>query len=116
MSSLAGLTINSKPIINMLTSLASENVSAASSVAAAIERHISTVRAGLRSCSVSIGQALTLGCVDQCSAAAKLPGLYLIDSIVKNHKEPFVSLFARNLPLVSPQSCPTLLCWLTSSS
>ena len=43
MSSLAGLTINSKPIINMLTSLASENVSAASSIAAAIERHIATV-------------------------------------------------------------------------
>ena len=40
----------------------------------------------------------------QCPSSAKLPGLYLIDSIVKNHKEPFISLFARNLPLVSP-------CW-----
>ena len=43
MSSLAGLTFNSKPMINTLTSLASENVSAASSVAAAIELHIQTV-------------------------------------------------------------------------
>ena len=28
----------------------------------------------------------------------KLPALYLVDSIVKNHREPFTSLFARNLP------------------
>ena len=47
MSSLAGLTFNSKPMINALTLLASENVSAASSVAAAIELHIQTVRGGL---------------------------------------------------------------------
>ncbi len=43
-SELADLTFNSKPIINTLTMLASENVNAASSVAAAIENHLLTVR------------------------------------------------------------------------
>lgn len=43
-SELADLTFNSKPIINTLTMLASENVTAAPSVAAAIERHLLTVR------------------------------------------------------------------------
>ena len=43
-SELADLTFNSKPIINTLTMLASENVNAASSIAAAIEKHLLTVR------------------------------------------------------------------------
>ena len=41
---LSDLTFNSKPQINSLTSLASENPAAASSVAAAIEHHIQNVR------------------------------------------------------------------------
>ncbi|KAK9917508.1 hypothetical protein WJX75_005138 [Coccomyxa subellipsoidea] len=91
-SELADLTFNSKPIINTLTMLASENVKAASSIAAAVEKHIYN-----------------------CSAAYKLYGLYLMDSIIKNVRQPYTSLFSRNLPEVymnvwsaAPQSRPAL--------
>ena len=43
-SELGDLTFNSKPMINTLTMLASENLTVASSISAAIERHILTVR------------------------------------------------------------------------
>ena len=39
-SELASLTFNSKPLINTLTMLASENAKAAPSLAAAIEKHV----------------------------------------------------------------------------
>ena len=42
---LRDLTFNSKPIINTLTMLASENKPAASSISAVVEKHILTVSA-----------------------------------------------------------------------
>ncbi|KAK9836295.1 hypothetical protein WJX81_002795 [Elliptochloris bilobata] len=76
-SELADLTINSKPVINTLTMLAAENLRAAPSIAAAIERHVAT-----------------------CPPKHKLPALYLVDSIAKNVGQPFIGLFAQNLPQV----------------
>ena len=43
-SELKDLTFNSKSLINTLTMLAGDNPEAASSIAAAIEKHILTVR------------------------------------------------------------------------
>ncbi|KAL3131128.1 hypothetical protein ABBQ38_000433 [Trebouxia sp. C0009 RCD-2024] len=71
------LTWASKTHINMLTMLAAENKAAAASICAAIERHILSA-----------------------PAASKLPTLYLVDSIVKNVQEPYISLFCRNLAQV----------------
>ncbi|KAK9808534.1 hypothetical protein WJX73_005583 [Symbiochloris irregularis] len=93
MVELKELTFNSKPIINNLTMLAEEHRNIAPSIAAAIEHHLSS-----------------------CPPASKLPVLYLLDSIAKNVREPFVSAFARNLPEVFsqiwtalPQAHPQLL-------
>jgi hypothetical protein len=123
-SELADLTFNSKPIINTLTMLASENVKAASSIAAAVEKHIYNVRPCNSSaiffssclhlkhsyCAFSVSttclQSSTTVWVSynfvvvQCSAAYKLYGLYLMDSIIKNVRQPYTSLFSRNLPEV----------------
>lgn len=68
------LTWASKTHINMLTMLAAENKAAAASICATIERHILSA-----------------------APSGKLPTLYLIDSIVKNVKEPYIGLFCRNL-------------------
>ena len=43
MSSLADLTVNSKPLINMLTMLAEENVESAPVIVKVIEKHLSQV-------------------------------------------------------------------------
>jgi hypothetical protein len=42
-SSLADLTVNSKPLINMLTMLAEENVDHADTIVKVIEKHLSQV-------------------------------------------------------------------------
>lgn len=42
-SSLADLTVNSKPLINMLTMLAEENIDSAASIVKVIENHLSQV-------------------------------------------------------------------------
>lgn len=56
------------------------------------------------------------GCCDvlQCPAPAKLPALYVVDSIVKNVKEPYLSLFGNRLAEVSFKSSQRvpLLDWL----
>lgn len=64
-----------KSVISALTMLAAENKGAAASVAAVIENHLVT-----------------------CKPEYRLPALYLLDSIAKNARDPYVQLFARNLP------------------
>lgn len=70
LSSLADLTLNSKPLITMLTILAEENTEFATYIVETIEKQITTV-----------------------SAETKLPILYLIDSIVKNVGQAYKALF-----------------------
>lgn len=70
LSSLADLTINSKPLITMLTILAEENIEFAAEIVDTIEQHIMTV-----------------------GSEFKLPILYLIDSIVKNVGQQYKTLF-----------------------
>ncbi|CCG82769.1 putative MRNA cleavage factor complex component Pcf11 [Taphrina deformans PYCC 5710] len=71
---LAGLTFNSKPIINMLTTIAQENLNAASVICKTIEDRIRSA-----------------------PPHQKLPVMYLLDSISKNVGSPFTPIFGRNL-------------------
>ncbi|XP_025986831.1 uncharacterized protein LOC105195218 isoform X2 [Solenopsis invicta] len=73
-SSLSDLTINSKPLINMLTMLAEDNIEHASAIVQAVESHLLKVRSDI-----------------------KLPVLYLIDSIVKNVNGDYLNLFTQNI-------------------
>ncbi|XP_015603412.1 uncharacterized protein LOC107271676 isoform X2 [Cephus cinctus] len=73
-SSLSDLTINSKPLINMLTMLAEDNVEHAPAIVQAVETHLQKVRSDI-----------------------KLPVLYLIDSIVKNVNGAYLNLFTQNI-------------------
>ncbi|XP_020708436.2 uncharacterized protein LOC105686821 isoform X2 [Athalia rosae] len=73
-SSLSDLTINSKPLINMLTMLAEDNVEHATAIVQAVETHLQKVRSDI-----------------------KLPVLYLIDSIVKNVNGAYTNLFTQNI-------------------
>ncbi|XP_043252988.1 uncharacterized protein LOC122397706 [Colletes gigas] len=73
-SSLSDLTINSKPLINMLTMLAEDNIEHASAIVQAVENHLQKVRSDI-----------------------KLPVLYLIDSIVKNVNGAYLNLFTQNI-------------------
>ncbi|XP_004517564.1 uncharacterized protein LOC101455197 isoform X2 [Ceratitis capitata] len=72
LSSLSDLTCNSKPLINMLTMLAEENIGCASVIVKVVEQHIVKVPPDI-----------------------KLPLLYLIDSIVKNVKSTYIHLFSQ---------------------
>ncbi|XP_028136602.1 pre-mRNA cleavage complex 2 protein Pcf11 isoform X2 [Diabrotica virgifera virgifera] len=74
MSSLADLTFNSRPLINVLTMLAEENSPNAPVIVEAIEEHLSKVNTDV-----------------------KLPILYLIDCIVKTVGGIYTSLFNHNI-------------------
>ncbi|XP_063537614.1 pre-mRNA cleavage complex 2 protein Pcf11 [Cydia strobilella] len=71
-SSLADLTVNSKPLINMLTILAEENVDHAGVIVDTVEKHLEKVQADI-----------------------KLPVLYLVDSIIKNVGGAYVQKFSQ---------------------
>ncbi|XP_001641783.2 pre-mRNA cleavage complex 2 protein Pcf11 [Nematostella vectensis] len=73
-SSLADLTFNSKPLINVLTMLAEENGQYAASIVKLIEKRIQTVAQQYR-----------------------LPSLYLLDSIIKNVGGDYLMLIAQSL-------------------
>ncbi|XP_055637701.1 uncharacterized protein LOC129776214 [Toxorhynchites rutilus septentrionalis] len=72
LSSLADLNVNSKPLINMLTILAEENLDYALVIVTAVEKHLAKVQPDV-----------------------KLPILYLVDSIVKNVGKQYQSLFSQ---------------------
>uniref|UniRef100_A0AAG5D028 Pre-mRNA cleavage complex 2 protein Pcf11 n=1 Tax=Anopheles atroparvus TaxID=41427 RepID=A0AAG5D028_ANOAO len=72
LSSLADLNVNSKPLINMLTILAEENLEYAQIIVSAVEKHLAKVEPDV-----------------------KLPILYLVDSIVKNVGKQYQSLFSQ---------------------
>ncbi|XP_058062799.1 uncharacterized protein LOC131212794 [Anopheles bellator] len=72
LSSLADLNVNSKPLINMLTILAEENLEYAHIIVNAVEKHLAQV-----------------------GPDVKLPILYLVDSIVKNVGKQYQSLFSQ---------------------
>ncbi|CAO1421893.1 unnamed protein product [Diamesa hyperborea] len=74
LSSLTDLNVNSKPLINMLTMLAEENIEHAPVIVKAVEKHLA-----------------------KSSSDVKLPILYLIDSIVKNVGKQYKSLFSQNI-------------------
>nr|XP_022903618.1 uncharacterized protein LOC111415946 isoform X2 [Onthophagus taurus] len=73
-STLDDLTCNSKPMINVLTMLAGENVAHASDIVATIESHL-----------------------DKVPKDIKLPVLYLIDCIMKTVGGIYLSLFSQNI-------------------
>jgi hypothetical protein len=125
------LTFNSKPIITNLTIIAGEIAKAhgppaASSVAAAIENHIRSVRLPsrlLRTCAAAARGAAAARWLDasreetsrsrfrrvapladaqpasraQVSQECKLPALYLLDSVAKNLRSPYAPLFEPRL-------------------
>ncbi|XP_053668555.1 uncharacterized protein LOC128718962 [Anopheles marshallii] len=72
LSSLADLNVNSKPLINMLTILAEENLEYAQIIVHAVEKHLLKV-----------------------APDVKLPILYLVDSIVKNVGKQYQTLFSQ---------------------
>ncbi|XP_058455421.1 uncharacterized protein LOC131432880 [Malaya genurostris] len=72
LSSLADLNVNSKPLINMLTLLAEDNLNYATIIVNTIEKRL-----------------------DKVQPDAKLPLLYLVDSIVKNVGKEYQSLFSQ---------------------
>ncbi|GBF95115.1 hypothetical protein Rsub_07699 [Raphidocelis subcapitata] len=74
---LAQLKRNEKRDINVLSMLAEDNKQHAPAIVRAIEKHILVA-----------------------PAPVKLPALYVLDSIVKNVREPYKSLFSRGLPEV----------------
>ncbi|XP_064215104.1 pre-mRNA cleavage complex 2 protein Pcf11 isoform X1 [Tribolium castaneum] len=73
-SSLQDLTFNSKPLINVLTMLAEENLAHAPYIVQAIEEHLEKVQTNV-----------------------KLPILYLIDCIAKNIGQTYMQLFSQNI-------------------
>ncbi|XP_049878564.1 pre-mRNA cleavage complex 2 protein Pcf11 isoform X2 [Pectinophora gossypiella] len=73
-SSLADLTVNSKPLINMLTILAEENVEHAGVIVETVEKHLEKVHPDI-----------------------KLPVLYLVDSIIKNVGGAYTQKFSQSI-------------------
>ncbi|XP_053616677.1 pre-mRNA cleavage complex 2 protein Pcf11 isoform X2 [Plodia interpunctella] len=71
-SSLADLTVNSKPLINMLTILAEENIDHAGVIVETVEKHLEKVHPDI-----------------------KLPVLYLVDSIIKNVGRAYTQKFSQ---------------------
>ncbi|XP_013195620.2 uncharacterized protein LOC106138874 isoform X2 [Amyelois transitella] len=73
-SSLADLTVNSKPLINMLTILAEENIEHAGVIVETVEKHLEKVQPEI-----------------------KLPVLYLVDSIIKNVGRAYTQKFSQSI-------------------
>ena len=102
---LKGLQRAEKKDINALSMIAEDNKQHAGSLVTAIEKHLMTV-SFLGPCTHGnpTEAACSLSSSSQCPAPQKLPALYLLDSIVKNVKDPYVELFSRRLPEVSSRA------------
>nr|CAD7456294.1 unnamed protein product [Timema tahoe] len=90
-SSLADLTINSKPLINMLTILAEENIDHAPAIVQTVETHLQ------KSCVLDVLSMDLEKKLPWVKPDIKLPVLYLVDSIVKNVGAAYTSLFTQNI-------------------
>ncbi len=95
--SLGMLTLNSRPVIMNLTELANEYKKGhANLIVGLIEHRMKEVRIDSRSTLEETSLSPVRLCL-QAEADSKLPCLYLLDSVMKNHPDPYKDIIERNI-------------------